>query len=162
MRGACFIANVAFLAFFIRSSSILLTLPFPDHIKPRYLLLLTYSSVSPFMCISFSCEHPIDRTITFVLLTLISSCYLSQYSCSLCRQFWRPDLLVDMVTKSSAQETVLNIMSPSLTGSQSSVKISCLSFWYMFEKVGLRLHPCLTPDEDTKLSVLTMPGFTLY
>ena len=53
---------------------------------------------------------------------------------------------------SSARDRLLKCMFPSFTGSQEELsKISCMSFWKIFDSVGLRQQPCLTPTSPTNL-----------
>ena len=58
------------------------------------------------------------------------------------------------LTHSSAHDMELSCKELIVTGSQLVPKISCRSFWYMFERVGLRVHPCLTPVVDRNGSVM--------
>ena len=114
--------------------------------KPKYCMDLTHS-ISKFPYLKFSLTKLLfDNTIDFVLLTLTSKPHLAQYPCSLSKHRCKPFFDVDIRSRSSAHDILLKEMFSNTMGSHSA-KISCRSFWKIFDSIGLMQHPCFTTSE---------------
>ena len=154
VSSACVTAKIAFLAFFTLSSIMFFMFPFLLIVIPRYLYVFTYSRLASPSINVLSVAFPADMIIHWVFLVFMVNPHLSQYPFSFSRHVWSPDLLLDMSTRSFAHDMELSCKESIVTGSQVVPKISCRSFWYMFERVGLSVNPCLTPVVDRNGSVM--------
>ena len=88
--------------------------------------------------------------------------HLLQYCPRLFMHCCKPCIVSETRTKSSAQERELILWPFKYNGMQASLKILCRSFWNMLDKVGLRLHPCLTPFPEGKYGVKPWEVLTQY
>ena len=106
--------------------------------KTKYCMDLT-RSISKFPYLKFSLlKWLFDNTIDFVLLTLTSKPHLAQYPCSLSRHRCNPSFDVDIRSRSFTYDILLKEMFSNTMGSHSA-KISCRSFWKIFDSRGLML-----------------------
>ena len=120
--------------------------------NPKYCLDLTHSiSALPHLKFLLT-KWLFDSTIYFVLLAITYFPHLAQYPTSLSKHPCILSLDVDISNKSSAYDILLNDMFFNTIGSQL-VKVSCSSFWNIFDDMGLMQRPCFTPSEADIVSV---------
>ena len=65
-------------------------------------------------------------------------------------------------TRSSAHERLFNDVEPINKGSQVPSKISCRSFWKIFDKIGLRQQPCFKPFDAWNIGERWSPMRIVY
>ena len=112
---------------------------------------MTKLSILSFRSIDLPC---LLKTIILVFFWLIFNFHLLAYFPNLCKLLFKPASVSERISKSSAYIKQLLSLCCNLMGSQLlSLSSWKLSLTNKLNNNGLKLHPCLTPSNESKKEV---------